>query len=218
MTTIILQTKINPLLKWLQHIQVRTETKHIQILKDLLKEVKNDENILGYLVFGSVASGTYTKESDLDVITIFRNHRPSYGINKMIVDDIIVDSLFITFEVLTKSVHIVPYLLHPLGHAQLLFDRQHTIQPLLAQINDYFAEHPKIEREWNTYIHQSSAVKLTTGCRASAHGNTIIDVWNHLERRYSNGTIKRPFFNAFYLTNSPIFSLVKRFLKLTERR
>jgi hypothetical protein len=134
------------------------------------------------------------------------------------VDDIVVDSLYITFEALMQSVHTVPYLLYPLGSAQLLFDRQHTIKPLLAQINDYFVKHPEIEREWNTYLRQSNTIKLKTGCRASAHGNTIIDVWNQLERRHSNGTIKRPFFNAFYLTNPLIFSLIKRFLKLTERR
>lgn len=216
MTTTVLTPRTDPQSRPLQHHQA--ETKHIQVLKKLVEEAKTDVNTLGYLVFGSVASGTHSEESDLDVITIFRNHTPTSGIKKIMVDDIVVDSLYITFEVLVQSVHDVPYLLHPLGHAQLLFDRQHTIKPLLGQINDYFTKHPEIKNEWNSYIHQSNTIKLKTGCRASAHGNTIIDVWNQLERRHSNGTIKRPFFNAFYLTNPLIFSLVKRFLKLTEQR
>lgn len=218
MTTTVLKPWTDPQSRQVQHVQSRAETKHIQVLKKLVEEAKTDANTLGYLVFGSVASGTHTEESDLDVITIFGNHTPTSGINKIMVDDIVVDSLYITFEVLAQSVHTVPYLLHPLGHAHLLFDRQNMIKPLLVQINDYFAEHPEIEIEWNRYIHQSNAIKMKTGCRASTHGNTIIDVWNQLERRHSNGTIKRPFFNAFYLTNPLIFSLVKRFLKLIEQR
>jgi hypothetical protein len=218
MTSTILEHWTNAESGQTQHVPAQAETKHVQILTKLLEEAKNDPNTLGYLVFGSVASETHTEESDLDVITILKRHKPSSGINKMMVDGVVVDSLFITHNVLIQSVHTVPYLLHPLGHAQLLFDRECTIKPLLVQINNYFAKNPDIEHEWYASIYQSNDVKLKTGCRASAHGNTIIDVWNQLERRHSDGKIKRPFFNAFYLTNPLIFSLVKRFLKLTERR
>lgn len=214
----MLETWTHSQSRQLQHRKVQAGTKHVQVLHKLLKEATNDPNTLGSLVFGSVAAGTHTEESDLDIITILKHHHPSSGINQMVVDDVVVDSLFITQEVLIQSVHVVPYLLHPLGHAQLLFDREGTIKPLLTQINNYFAKHPAIEQEWKDYLQQSNDAKLTTGCRANAHGNTIIDVWNHLERRHSHGTVKRPFFNAFYLTNPLIFSLVKRLLKLRERR
>jgi hypothetical protein len=198
------------------YVPARTETKHVQILEELLEEAKSDPNTLGYMVFGSVASETHNEKSDLDVITILRSCKPSSGINKMVVDGLVVDSLFMTHEVLTQSVNTVPYLLHTLGNAKLLFDRESTIKPLLARINDYFAENPEIESEWNDYVKQSNEIKLKTGCRAGSHGNTIIDVWNELEKRYSDGKIKRPFFNSFYLTNPHIFSLVKRFLKIKE--
>ena len=200
-----------------QHVPVQAETTHVQTLEKLLEKAKSDLNTLGYLVFGSVASLTHHEKSDIDVITIFRSHKPTSGINKMVFDGLVVDSLFMTHEVLTRSVNTVPYLLYTMGKAKLLFDRENTIKPLLQEINDYFAENPEIESEWNGFINQSKEVKLQTGCRASSHGNTIIDVWNELEKRYSGGKIKRSFFNSFYLTNPHIFSLVKRFLKLTER-
>jgi predicted nucleotidyltransferase len=200
-----------------QHVPAQVDTKHVQTLQKLLEKAKSDLNTLGYLVFGSVASGTHHEKSDIDVITIFRSQKPTSGINNMVVDGLVVDSLFMTHKVLTQSVSTVPYLLHTLGNAKLLFDREKTVKPLLEKIKDYFAENPEIESEWNSYIKQSKEVKLQTGCRASSHGNTIIDVWNELEKRYSGGKIKRPFFNSFYLTNPHIFSLVKRFLKLTER-
>jgi predicted nucleotidyltransferase len=44
--------------------------KHDQILEKLLAEAKNNPNTLGFLVFGSVASGTHHEKSDIDVMTI----------------------------------------------------------------------------------------------------------------------------------------------------
>jgi hypothetical protein len=195
-----------------QHVPAQAETKHIQILEALLKEAKSDPNTLGYMVIGSVANGTHHEKSDLDVITILRSHKPSSGINKMVVDSLVVDSLFMTQEVFTQSVETVPYLLHAMGNAKLLFDRENTVEPLLEDIREYFAGNPEIEGEWNRYFEESKENKVQTGCRASQNGKTIIDVWNELEKRYSGGKIRRPFFNSFYLTNPYLFSLVKRFL------
>jgi predicted nucleotidyltransferase len=197
-------------------IETQAETKHVHVLKKLLKEVKRDQNTLGYLVFGSVAAGTFNEKSDLDVITILKSSKPSSGIKKILVDDLVVDSLFMTEAVLIKSVNTVPYLLHTLTGAKLLFDREGSIKPLIENIRYYFRENTGIDNEWKNYIKQSNEIKSKTGCRASSHGKTIIDVWNEIERRYSNGRIKRPFFNAFYFTNSFIFSLVKRFFEITK--
>ena len=197
-------------------IRSRPETKHKHVLKKLLEEAKEDPNTSGYLVFGSVAAGTFNENSDLDVISILKTSKPSSGIKKAMIDDLVVDSLFMTEEVLIKSIQMVPYLLHTLTGSKLLFDREGSIKPLIEKIIHYFRENPKIDNEWKNYIKQSNEVKSKTGCRANSHGKTIIDVWNDLEKRYSNGKIKRPFFNSFYFTNSFIFSLVKRFFKITE--
>jgi predicted nucleotidyltransferase len=182
--------------------------KHDQILEQLLAKAKNDPNTLGFLVFGSVASGTHHEKSDIDVMTVFREQKPSSGIENTVIDGIKVGNLFFTYQVLTHSVDTVPYLLHPLGNAKLLFDRESTIQPLLEEINGYFAENPEIEEEWNQYYRQLKEEKRRFGHEKT----TIIDVWNELEKRHSGGRIKRSFFNSFYLTNPRMFSLLKRFL------
>ena len=194
----------------------RAGTKHKHVLKKLCKKAMEDPNTIGYLVFGSVAAETFNENSDLDVISILKTSKPSSGIKKVMVDDLVVDSLFMTEEILIKSVNTVPYLLHTLTGAKLLFDRKGSIKPLIENIKHYFRLNPKIDNEWKNYIKQSNEIKSETGCRASSDGKTIIDVWNELEKRYSNGKIKRPFFNSFYFTNSFIFSLVKRFFKITE--
>lgn len=182
--------------------------KHEKILEQLLEKAKSDPNTLGFLVFGSVASGTHHQKSDIDVITVLRKQKPSAGLENTEVDGIKVGNLFFTDEILTQSINTVPYLLHPLGNAKLLFDREKTIKPLLKQIKDYFDENPEIENEWNRYYKQLKEEKIKFGYDKT----TIADVWNELEKRHSGGKIKRPFFNAFYYTNTRIFSLLKRFL------
>ncbi len=182
--------------------------KHDGVLNQLVAEADRDPNVLGFLVFGSVATGTHRKDSDIDVITILEESKPSSGITNSTADEIKVGNIFFTYEVLVTSVETVPYLLHPLGGAKLLLDRQGLVQPLLERIRSYFAQHPEIADEWNRYYRLLAEEKAEFGYEKT----TIIDVWNDLERRYSGGKTKRPFFNAFYMTNPRIFSILKRFL------
>ena len=182
--------------------------RHEQILDQLLVKAERDPKTLGFLVFGSVSSGTHHEKSDIDTMTVLRNQKPSSGIENTIIDGIRVGNIFFTHEILTLSVTTVPYLLDPLGNAKLLFDRENSIKPLLRKITSYFDENPEIKNEWNRYYKQLKEEKTKFGHEKT----TIIDVWNELEKRYSGGKIKRPFFNSFYLTTPLIFSIVKRFL------
>jgi predicted nucleotidyltransferase len=182
--------------------------KHDRILSRLVDEAKSDSNILGFLVFGSVATGTHHEESDIDVISIPRTNRPSSGIRNTMIDGIKVGDIFFTYEILADSVKKVPYLLHPIGSAKLLLDREGMIKPLLEQIDEYFADHPGIADEWTRYYQLLREEKAQFGCEKT----TIVDVWNELEKRYSGGRIKRQFFNSFYMTNPRIFTFLKRFL------
>jgi predicted nucleotidyltransferase len=182
--------------------------KHEKILQQLLAKAGNDPNTLGFLVFGSVASGTHNEKSDIDTITILRHHEPSSGLENTMIDGIKVGNIYFTHEILVRSIKTVPYLLHPLGTAKLLFDRENIIKPLLKQITTYFDENSEIKNEWSRYYKQLKEEKAQFGHEKT----TIIDVWNELEKRYSGGKIKRPFFNSFHFTNSLIFSLLKRFM------
>jgi hypothetical protein len=182
--------------------------KQNEILKQLVTEAESDPNVTGYLVFGSVAAGTQRADSDIDVITILRGNKPPWGMNNSHINGIKVGNLFLTYAVLFHSVETVPYLLHPLWGAKLLFDRDGVVKPLHEQIKTYFAEHPDIMVEWNKYYRQLKDEKAQYGCEQT----TILEVWNDLEKRYSGGRIRRRFFNSFYLTNSRIFRMLKRFL------
>lgn len=182
--------------------------KHDGILKQLVADAESNPNILGFLIFGSVATGTHREDSDIDVITVLRTNKPTSGIDNTPIEGIKIGNIYFTYDILVHSVETVPYLLHPVGSAKLLFDREGSIQPLLEQIRDYFADHPEIIDEWNGYYEQLREEKAQFGYEKT----TIVDVWNELEMRYSGGKIKRRFFSSFYMTNPLIFSLLKKLL------
>jgi len=182
--------------------------KHETILNQLVLKAEKDPNTLGLLLFGSMAKGNHRKDSDIDVVTILSTYNPGSGVKNRFIDGIKVGNIFLTYEILMDSVKSVPYLLHPLGDAKILLDRGGLVGPLLNQIRGYFAQHQEIEDEWNGYYQQLKLEKEQYGYEQT----TIIDVWNELEQRHSNGKTKRRFFSAFYFTNRGIFSVLKKFL------
>ena len=184
--------------------------KHNEIVKQLVADAESTSNILGFLLFGSVATGTHHEDSDIDVITILRASKPTSGINNTLVDGIKVGAFFLTYDVLVHSVETVPYLLHPFREAKLLFDRDRRIINLLERIIKYYSDHPEIVSEWNSYYEQLKEEKAQFGYEKT----TIADAWNELEKRYSGGKIKRRFFISFYMTNPRVFSLLKKLLYL----
>jgi hypothetical protein len=111
-------------------------------------------------------------------------------------------------EVLRTGTKTVPYLLYPVANAKILFDRENMITPLLEQINKYFNENTEVKAKWIAYYKQFKKEKAQFGYEKT----TIIDVWNELEKEYSGGKIRRPFFNSFPFRNRLVFSILKRFL------
>jgi hypothetical protein len=169
---------------------------------------RTDPSIAGFLVFGSVARGTHREDSDIDVLTVLASDDTASGIRNRVVEGIKVGDLYFSRATLTHSIETVPYLLHPLGGATLLLDRDGTLGPLLGRIRDYFTVHPEIDAEWQAYYDLLKTEKARYGHEKT----TIIDVWNELESRYSGGRTRRRFFNAFYMTNPRIFSVLKRLM------
>ena len=182
--------------------------KHDEILEQLVAEAESDPNVLGFLLFGSVATGTQREDSDIDVITLHRANKPEWGIDNSARDGIKVGNIFFSYEIMEDSIETVPYLLHPFVEAKLLFDREGTIEPKQERIKAHFADHPEMEDEWDRFYRQLKEEKAQYGYEKT----TIVDVWNELEKRHSGGKTRRPFFNSFYLTSPRIFSVLKRFL------
>lgn len=173
--------------------------KHDEILCQLVAEAENDPNLVGLLVFGSVAKRTHNEDSDIDIITILKKNEPTSGIVNTHIDGIKIGNVFFTRDVLEHSAKTVPYLLHPLAEARLLYDYDNTLQPLFDELRVFFIDHPEIAGEWNGHYERFRKEKAQFGYEKT----NIVEVWNEFESRHSGGRIKRRFFTSLNRTDFP---------------
>lgn len=161
-----------------------------EVLDKVVNQLKEDENLLGILLFGSVASQTHTWKSDIDLIYIYENHEPSYGLVNRFVDGIAVQYFFTTLDTLIQNQENVPYLLHMFSEAKILFDRHGSVTPIIDNIRQYFAANPEVDADWMRIKQLHQVEKKGPECAQT----TIIQRWDELEDKYSGGVRKRTFF------------------------
>jgi len=75
------------------------------------------------------------------------NREPASGLVDYFVSGILVQYFYATLETLIENQRTVPYLLHMFSEADILFDRNGTVTPVVNEIKQYFATHPDIEAE-----------------------------------------------------------------------
>jgi predicted nucleotidyltransferase len=161
-----------------------------EVLDRVVEKFKVDQHLLGILLFGSVASGTHTWKSDIDLILVYETHEPDAGLANRFVDGIAVQYFFTTLKTLAHNQETVPYLLHMFSEARILFDRHGSVAPVIRQLEGYFAEHPDVVAEWTRFKRLHQAEKNGPVCAQT----TIIQRWDELEDKYSGGIRKRTFF------------------------
>jgi len=187
------QVTDNPVFLWLEQKTRQLLGKPMlqeEILEKVVTDATGDENLTGILLFGSVASGTHTWKSDIDLIIVYQACQPESGVANILIDRVIVQYFFTSIDTLLENVENVPYLLHFFCRAKILFDRHGTFSPLVTRIEDYFSAHPEIEEEWARIeaLHQEE--KNGPACAQT----TILQRWDQLEEKYSGGKPKRTFF------------------------
>ncbi len=160
------------------------------ILQTVVNQATEDENVIGVLLFGSVASKTHTWKSDIDLIFIYDHHEPASGLVNYFVSGIEVQYFYATLENLIENAKSVPYLLHMFAEAEVLFDRHGSVAPVVEEIRQYFAAHPEIRQEWAQIKDLHQVEKTGPQCQQT----TIIQRWDQLEDKYSGGVRKRTFF------------------------
>lgn len=183
----------HPILLWFkQHIRILFGQSLVQegLLNDLVKQKIADENVIGVILFGSVASKTHKWQSDIDLIFVYDNHEPPSGLVDYFVSGILVQYFYVTLNSLIENQKCVPYLLHMFSEGIVLFDRHSTVTPIVNEIKQYFAAHPEIESDWVRIKELHQIEKRGSQCQET----TIIQRWDELEDKYSGGARKRTFF------------------------
>jgi predicted nucleotidyltransferase len=162
-----------------------------EVLEMLVNHAREDENLLGVLLFGSVVSNTHTWKSDIDIVYVYNTHEPVSGLVKYFLAGVVIDKFYATLENLKENQQTVPYLLHMFSEGKIIFDRDGSVTPIVDGLRQYFAQHPEIQEEWLRIKELHQVEKKGPQCGQV----TIIDRWNQLEEKYSNGLRKRTFFN-----------------------
>lgn len=161
-----------------------------QVLEKVFAQATRDENLIGILLFGSLAKNTHTWKSDIDLIFVYQECQPASGVANIIVQGVMVQYFFISFDSLLENKENVPYLLHIFCDAKILFDRHGTFRSVVSQIEDYFAAHPEIKADWIKIEAMHQVEKNGPTCGQT----TIIQRWDEIEAKYSGGKRKRTFF------------------------
>lgn len=183
----------HPVFLWLRQNYRRMQGRaslQEEVLKKVVDELKEDGNLLGILLFGSVASGTQSWKSDIDLIFIYQVSLPASGLVEKYVDGILVQYFFATLDTLIENQKTVPYLLYMFSHAEILFDRFGSVTPVIKNIRQYYLDHPEVEAEWKRFKDLHQVEKKGPACAQT----TIIQRWDELENKYSGGSHKRTFF------------------------
>ena len=164
--------------------------KHEAVLEKVVNDAKNEKNVLGILLFGSVASGTHTWNSDIDLIFVYETCEPASGLVDRFVDGILVQYFFTTLDTLVQNQEAVPYLLYMFCDGKILYDRNNSVAPIVSRLKQYFAAHPKVEADWMQFKELHQEEKKGPECAQK----TIIQRWDELENKYSGGVRRRTFF------------------------
>ncbi len=189
----LIYTFTKPVSLWLTYNTRKIQNKPTlqeEILDRLVTEQKKDDNLLSILLFGSVASGTQSWKSDIDLIFIYETYDPPSGLVNRWIDGIEVQYFYATLEELVENAKTVPYLLHMFHNAKILFDRHGTVAPIIGRLKEYFTAHPDIAREWTELKELHQVEKKGPACQQT----TIIQRWDEMEQKYSDGRPKRTFF------------------------
>ncbi len=156
--------------------------KQLNILNKELILLKRDEAIKGILLTGSVACGTAFETSDLDLILLSNKDQ---FITK-IIDDILVETTFITFEKAKQKLQSNPIDVYHYLDSKILYDNGQLFQLLneAHQIYDKY-QTPKNEKKaichWlkSTQIKIKSAIDTNNDLMSDYYMST--NVWKLLE-------------------------------------
>ena len=190
------QVTDHPLFLWVQQKTRKLKGKPLrqdEVLEKVVAGATRDDNLIGILLFGSLASGTHTWKSDIDLLFVFQDCQPPSGVANIVVDGVLVQYFFTGFNTLVENIKTVPYLLHIFCDGKILYDRYGTFAPIVDQVKGFFSAHPEVEAEWIRIkaLHQEE--KKGPQCAQT----TIIQRWDELEGKYSGGERKRTFFREF---------------------
>lgn len=125
---------------------------HKRIIKEILNEKKKDRKVISILLFGSLARGTATKKSDIDIEIIYDGgeyKEISEYRNRVKVD----------FEIwpkkkLKERIENYSYLSYPYLEEKILYDPQGFAKNIKSKLKKYFEKNKEARNAWKNWTEE----------------------------------------------------------------
>ena len=153
--------------------------KHTQIVKELVKKYSKNKNVVGIYIFGSLAAGTATPKSDIDIEIIFEKSKKPYQLIKKEIAGIPVDLSLYRKSQFIKDFS-KPYLHYSALNYKILYDPQGILKKNLTKLKNYFKENPKILRFWRRKEEDWKKYKARG---KTGKGESYFEIMKKLERK-----------------------------------
>jgi len=122
--------------------------KHKEIIEKLVKKYKSNKNVIGIYLFGSLAKGTATPKSDIDIEIIFKNGKKPYELLHKKVNGIKIDLSIYSLRKFEEDFSNKPYSMYAALGSKILYDPKGIIKKSLESIKKYFSRNKKIKKFW----------------------------------------------------------------------
>ncbi len=154
---------------------------HNKIIKDLVEKFKSQKNVIGIYIFGSLAKGTPTKKSDIDIEIIFLKRKKSYELIRKKIKGIAIDLSLYDKEKFIEDFTKSPYLHYAALNYKIFYDPEKILKKYLNQIKKYFKENPEIYQFW---MKKEKEWKLAKKKGIKGKAENYFDIIKELKKRF----------------------------------
>ena len=129
--------------------------KQLEIFHNLVREFKKDTTVEGVLLNGSVAVGTATEESDLDIIVLGKKEE----FVSQLIDSVLVEIHYTSFESAINKLRTNPKEVYKYLDAKIEYDNGKA-QEIISYAENTYKKYRVSEREQNEISYWLKSVKL----------------------------------------------------------
>lgn len=163
---------------------------HQKIIEEITRE-QQTEGVVGIVVFGSAATHEEKEDSDLDIEIISSNaaeykldqEQERYGIA--------IDFETVPLDKFLLWIRQYPYLWYDyFRRHRITYDPQHLVHNTIAELDQYFREHPEIVTFWEEKLNAMKQAK-----KLNQEPENCYRVYDEAEIKFSeSGKVTRDFF------------------------
>ena len=163
--------------------------RHAQIVRHLTDLYRTRSGTVAIALFGSLAKGTGTASSDVD-LEVITSEAGTWRLEKSTQDGIAVDLVLCPLAQFSHQIRALPFLSYDYLSMRCLFDPDGIFAEAQAQLSAYFAAHPEVSAYWEADL-KKMAEKKRLGTHRMAD---IVEAYDQAERRFSeDGVVRRTF-------------------------